>query len=214
MRLKYPNHEIVTDIGSGLNYKRKGLQTILDDAMRGAVEEVVVAHKDRLCRFGFELIQRVVENNQGRIVVCNSVVGSPNDELVDDITSILHVFTCRFYGRRQYATGSKKKTGPKTKGVSKLSGTRRSNDESLSLHDAPTAVGEQSNMCGDEDHGTKQGRTMWIHRYKEVLLRASRSEDDGDIETSDQDMECTDQTSRNSTKDLASEMVRGCEKVL
>jgi hypothetical protein len=201
MRLRYPNHEIVTDIGSGLNYKRKGLQTILDDAMRGAVEEVVVAHKDRLCRFGFELIQRVVENNQGRIVVCNSVVGSPNDELVDDITSILHVFTCRFYGRRKYATGSKKKTGPKTKSVSKVSGTGRSDDKPAPLLEASGLAGEQPDMCSHQDVGPEEGRSMWIHRYRQVLLSASRSEDH-DVETRGENMECADQTCRDSTDDL------------
>jgi predicted site-specific integrase-resolvase len=55
-RVNYPDYDLVTDIGSGTNWKRKGLQTILDLAMRANISEVVVAHRDRLCRFGFELI--------------------------------------------------------------------------------------------------------------------------------------------------------------
>jgi len=55
MQEKFPEHKIITDIGSGLNFRRKGLQTALELASKGRVSEVVVAYRDRLCRFAFEL---------------------------------------------------------------------------------------------------------------------------------------------------------------
>ena len=61
-RCKYPNHEIIKDIGSGLNFKRKGFNSILDFAIKGDIGEVVVTHKDRLGRIGFELVLRIIES--------------------------------------------------------------------------------------------------------------------------------------------------------
>lgn len=57
MSEKYPNHKIASDIGSGVNFKRLGLRTILDLTCKGQIDEVVVAYRDRLCRFAFELIE-------------------------------------------------------------------------------------------------------------------------------------------------------------
>ena len=56
MKKKYPNHEIINDIGSGLNFKRKGLKKIIDMAIKGEIEEIVITYKDRLARIGYELI--------------------------------------------------------------------------------------------------------------------------------------------------------------
>ena len=63
MQSKYNEHNIIQDIGSGINWKRKGFKTILELAMQNKLAEVVVAHRDRLCRFAFELIQWVFETN-------------------------------------------------------------------------------------------------------------------------------------------------------
>jgi predicted site-specific integrase-resolvase len=98
----YPDHRIISDIGSGINFKRKGLQTLLDLAMRGALKQLVVAHKDRLCRFGFDIIDYIVRKGGGEIVVLNNDSVSPSRELVDDLLSIVHVFSCRIYGLRKY----------------------------------------------------------------------------------------------------------------
>ena len=77
-RDRYPNHRIVRDIGSGINFKRKGFKTILDEAIKGNIGEVVVTHKDRLCRFGFELIESIIEStSNGRIVVLNRQEKNP-----------------------------------------------------------------------------------------------------------------------------------------
>ena len=108
-RLKYPKHDLVTDIGSGINWNRKGLQTILEQSMLGNVSEVVVAHRDRLCRFAFELIEFILSKNGVKLIVLNSNNGQSTDqsninkELSDDILSIIHVYSCRQMGRRRYS---------------------------------------------------------------------------------------------------------------
>jgi putative resolvase len=102
LRERYPKHEVIEDFGSGLNFKRKGLQALLDAILSGTVEEVVVAHRDRLCRFGFELLESLANKHNCRIVVLNNTSLSPQAELVSDILAILHVFSSRLYGLRRY----------------------------------------------------------------------------------------------------------------
>lgn len=102
MQSRYPDAKIVKDIGSGLNYKRRGLFSILERAMRGDKLEVVVAHKDRLARFGFELIEWIVKQSGGKIVVLKKTNLSPEQELTNDLLNILHVFSCRMHGLRNY----------------------------------------------------------------------------------------------------------------
>lgn len=104
MRSLFPDHEIVTDIGSGLNFKRKGFASVLECAMRGNLAEVVVAHRDRLCRFGFELVEWIVGQNGGKVVVLGDLESSPQRELVCDLVSVIHAFACRIHGLRKYAT--------------------------------------------------------------------------------------------------------------
>jgi predicted site-specific integrase-resolvase len=99
----YPDYELVEDIGSGINFKRKGLQTILEQSMHGKVQEVMVAHKDRLCRFAFDLIKWVLLQNNTKLVVLNQDNNKSNsEELTEDVLSIIHVFSCREMGKRRY----------------------------------------------------------------------------------------------------------------
>jgi putative resolvase len=103
-RTKFPTHDLVTDIGSGLNWKRKGLQTILEQAMSRDISEVVVAHRDRLCRFAFELLEFIFSYTEVKLVVLNKTnEQSKSEELADDILSIIHVYSCREMGRRRYS---------------------------------------------------------------------------------------------------------------
>ena len=102
-RTNYPTHRVVEDIGSGINWKRKGLQTILDKAMRGDISEIMVAHRDRLCRFAFELIEFILETRGVKLVVLDrDEHKSADTELSEDILSIVHVYSCRQMGRRRY----------------------------------------------------------------------------------------------------------------
>ena len=101
MRELYPSAEIVRDIGSGRNYKRKGFRAVVDRCRRGDKFQLVIAHRDRLCRFGIELLQYMVEQNGGELVVLDQSVHSPPEELTADLLNILHVFSCSMHGRRR-----------------------------------------------------------------------------------------------------------------
>jgi putative resolvase len=118
MQERFPQAEVIQDCGSGLNFKRKGLRSILERAMRGDKLRVVVAHRDRLCRFGFDLVRFVIERHGGEVVVLDDTKASPDKELVDDLLSIVHVFSCRLNGRRNYK-GKKKPADadPRTEAV-------------------------------------------------------------------------------------------------
>ena len=99
---RYPGCEIIQDIGSGLNFKRKGLITLLELIYTGDIGMVVVASKDRLCRFGFSLISWLAERSGCKILVLNNSTLSPEREMVEYLLAILHVFSCRLYGLRKY----------------------------------------------------------------------------------------------------------------
>jgi predicted site-specific integrase-resolvase len=103
MGSQYPEAEIIQDIGSGLNFKRKGLQTLLVRLMRGDQLKIVITCRDRLCRFGFELFQFMVEQNGGEILVLDRTAHCPETELTTDLLAILLVYSCRMHGLRSYS---------------------------------------------------------------------------------------------------------------
>ena len=131
MRELYPDAEIVTDVAGGLNWQRKGLLSILERLHRGDKLDVVVAHRDRLARFGFELIEWLVQQNGGRVVVLNQPDASPQSELTEDLLVILHTFSCRMHGLRRYRAAI-------------------AQDTDLS---EPTAEGHDSNLAGSQPMG-------------------------------------------------------------
>ena len=94
--------EIIQDIGSGLNYKRKKWNELLDEVMENKIDTIIVSSKDRFIRFGFEWFERFLGKFDTKILVVNNELLSPQEELVQDIVSILHVFSCRIYGLRKY----------------------------------------------------------------------------------------------------------------
>lgn len=94
--------EVFEDIGSGLNYNRKKWNKLLEDCMLGLVKIIIVAHKDRFIRFGYEWFERFLKSNGVEIIVVNNETTSPEQELVNDLISIIHVFSCRIYGLRKY----------------------------------------------------------------------------------------------------------------
>lgn len=143
---EYPDHEIVKDIGSGINWKRAGFTSLLDRIMHGDVEEVVVSHRDRLCRFAFDLVKHVFENAGCKLVVHdettrgNDGLGefeSAETELRDDLLAIVTVFVASSNGRRaaahrrerrererQEATGKKTAQEGATEGGASAENTR------------------------------------------------------------------------------------------
>ncbi|XWV26693.1 putative resolvase [Tupanvirus soda lake] len=104
MKKHYPNHKIIEDIGSGINFNRKGLRKIIKWAIEGKIKEVVVAYKDRLTRFGFELIEDLIkEYSEGKIKVINKEnKEEPEIELAKDVLQIMNVFTAKMNGLRKY----------------------------------------------------------------------------------------------------------------
>lgn len=101
---KYPDYKLITDIGSGMNLNRKGLRKIIDKAIKGEIDEVVIAHKDRLCRFGYELIEDIITKySNGKITILNSSEKKePKEELVEDVLQIMNIFVAKINGMRKY----------------------------------------------------------------------------------------------------------------
>ena len=98
----YPSAEVVKEVAGGLNLRRKGLLSVLGRVLKGDIKLIVVAHKDRLARFGFDLIEWLCEQFDCQIVVLNQDNLSPHQELVADIIAILHSFSSRLYSLRKH----------------------------------------------------------------------------------------------------------------
>ena len=94
--------EIFEDVGSGLNYNRKKWNKLIEDCMLGVIKTIIIAHKDRFIRFGYDWFERFLKANGVEIIVVNNEKLSPEQELVNDLISIIHVFSCRIYGLRKY----------------------------------------------------------------------------------------------------------------
>ena len=100
----YPNYKLITDIGSGMNLNRKGLRLLIDKAIKGEIEEVVIVHKDRLCRFGYDLIEDIITKySNGKITILElKDKKEPKEELVDDVLQIMNIFIAKINGMRKY----------------------------------------------------------------------------------------------------------------
>lgn len=94
--------EVIRDYGSGLNYNRKKWNQLLGEVMENKVKMIFVSHKDRFVRFGFDWFEKFCNKFNVEIVVVKNDKLSPHEELVQDIVSILHFFSCRLYGLRKY----------------------------------------------------------------------------------------------------------------
>ena len=94
--------DIIREYGSGLNYNRKKWNQLLSEVMENKIKMILVSRKDRFVRFGFDWFERFCNTFNVEIVVVKNEKLSPHEELVQDIVSILHVFSCRLYGLRKY----------------------------------------------------------------------------------------------------------------
>jgi predicted site-specific integrase-resolvase len=93
--------ELVTDLGSGMNYYKKGLKKLLNAILDGNVGRLVITHKDRLLRFGAELVFALCEAREVEVVIINSGIDTKfEEELAKDILEIITVFSARLYGSR------------------------------------------------------------------------------------------------------------------
>lgn len=94
--------ELISEVGSGLNYKRKKWNRLLIEIEDREIDRIYVTFKDRFVRFGFDWFQQFCERHGTEIIVLNNPKTSPETELVNDLISIIHVFSCRIYGLRRY----------------------------------------------------------------------------------------------------------------
>ena len=93
--------EVIADLGSGMNYHKKGLKRLLDDLVEGRIGRLVITHKDRLLRFGAELIFAICEAKQVEVVILNRGEDTTFEEdLAKDVLEIITVFSARLYGSR------------------------------------------------------------------------------------------------------------------
>ena len=92
--------EIISDIGSGINYKKKGLKELIKRISQNKVEKVVVLYKDRLVRFGFELVEYIASLYNCDIEIIDNTEKSEQQELVEDLVQIITVFSCKLQGKR------------------------------------------------------------------------------------------------------------------
>ena len=104
MYAKGYSFEIITDIGSGINYKKKGLQALIQKINQQEISKVVILYKDRLIRFGYEMIEYLCEINDVEIEVIDNTEQSREQELVEDLIQIVTVFANRLYGQRSKKT--------------------------------------------------------------------------------------------------------------
>jgi putative resolvase len=105
MEKKYIGYQIIEDIGSGINFNRRGLRKIIKMAISGSIKELVVAHRDRLTRFGFEFIEDLIkEYSNGKITLDDNLNRNkePKEEIVDDVLQILNVYVAKINGMRRY----------------------------------------------------------------------------------------------------------------
>lgn len=108
LRARYPDYKCMSDIGSGLNFNRRNFKRILEYAIRGDIKELVVTEKDRLCRFGFGLLETIIQKtSDGKVVVLDSREKTTEEELVEDVISIITVFASKLYGRRSHKNKKK-----------------------------------------------------------------------------------------------------------
>ena len=101
---KYSDYEIITDIGSGINYTKPGLKKLIEKINRKEVDLIIVLYKDRLLRFGFELVEYFAELNNVKIEVLDKIDKNQDQELVEDLVQIITVFSCKIQGKRKNKT--------------------------------------------------------------------------------------------------------------
>lgn len=101
---KYPNFNLITDIGSGMNLNKTGIRKIIDYAIEGKINKVVVCYKDRLARFGYELIEDLITKySNGSVEILNQEEEiDPEEEVVKDVMMVMNVFIAKMNGLRKY----------------------------------------------------------------------------------------------------------------
>ena len=103
----YAVSDWLVEVGSGLNYNRKRFNQLMEEIEMGKVSKMIIAHKDRLMRFGFEWFESFAKRHGAKIEVMNQESLSPEAEMTKDLLSIIHCFSSRLYGLRKYKNNIK-----------------------------------------------------------------------------------------------------------
>ena len=102
------NVDMIEEIGGGLNFKRKEFLRLVDAIVADEISVLVLAHKDRLARFGFDLLSHLCHGHKCELLVIDAEKLSPEQEMVTDLMTIVHCFSSRLYGLRNYRAALKK----------------------------------------------------------------------------------------------------------
>ena len=103
VKQKFPDYKVIKDIGSGFNFERRGFISILERVIRGAVEEIVIAHNDRFTRIGFSFIQFLCQHFNTKLTVLSDKDDrSPESEFNEEFIFVISYYTAKFYGMRKY----------------------------------------------------------------------------------------------------------------
>jgi putative resolvase len=100
--------EWVKEVGGGLNFTRPQFLKIVDSIVLGQIEQLVIAHKDRLVRFGYEMIEHLCQRHGCKLTVMNVESLSPEQEMIQDMLAVVHCFSSRLYGLRNYRKALRK----------------------------------------------------------------------------------------------------------
>ena len=101
---KYEKYDVISDIGSGINYEKPGLKKLIEMINKKQVDVIVVLYKDRLLRFGFELVEYFAKLNNVKIEAIDKIDKNQDQELVEDLVQIITVFSCKLQGKRKKKT--------------------------------------------------------------------------------------------------------------
>lgn len=94
--------DIISDIGSGLNYNKKGIKQLIELIESDSIDRLVISYKDRLLRFGSEILFQMCDYHNVEVVIINSMDNTFENELVDDVLSIITVYSAKLYGKRSH----------------------------------------------------------------------------------------------------------------
>ena len=110
MKEKYPGYKIIGDVGSGINFKRKGLRKIIDLAILNKLDTLVVSYKDRISRIGYDLIEFILVNySNTKIIIDKHKEETVQEEIANDLIEIMTVYTGKISGMRSYKKDNSKK---------------------------------------------------------------------------------------------------------
>jgi len=109
LKTSYPEHIVLSDIGSGINFRRKNFCRILQESINDEVEEVIIVYKDRLTRFSFDLLEYIFKCCRVKLLVFDkSEHKTKEQEFAEDLLSFIQIFNCKQMGSRRYKTSAKR----------------------------------------------------------------------------------------------------------